>query len=263
MSLRTPQGCEAISCYALRFASLRSHDNFCWHIQANTVLKSELTNFSGREHIIIGMRIDTYILHEIWQTMNSRIITGYLSVVGLSVFLHAMKPEAAYFSLLPLLMLIFPFAVGHRVKLTFSLQDFSLGLVVSLVLLLPYYLLFGGRGRQSRHMLLYFRFSLSLSPRNFFSGFPARLDRKGLRAVFLISLLFLFAISRGNFLGRMDCAPQFFPSLIMAGSIWRRVTYFPELYSISWQILCINSRVQGFKGSRIQVNYLTPKIHKI
>jgi len=149
--------------------------------------------------------------------MNSRIITGYLSVLGLSFFLHAMKPGAAYFSLLPLLMLIFPFAVGHRVKLTFSLQDFSLGLVVSLVLLLPYYLLFGGTGKTITSYALIFQIlAVSFPEEFFFRGFLQDSIGKGLRAVFLISLLFSLAhLPKAIFSGEWIALLSFFPSLIM------------------------------------------------
>jgi membrane protease YdiL (CAAX protease family) len=149
--------------------------------------------------------------------MNSKIISGYLSVLGLSFFLHAMKPATAYFSLLPLLMLIFPLAVGHRVKLTFSLQDFSLGLVVSLIVLLPYYLLFGGTGKTITSYALIFQIlAVSLPEEFFFRGFLQDSIGKSFRAVFLVSLLFSLAhLPKAIFMGEWISLLSFFPSLIM------------------------------------------------
>jgi membrane protease YdiL (CAAX protease family) len=149
--------------------------------------------------------------------MNSRIITGYLSVLALSFFLHAMKPGSAYFSLLPLLMLIFPFTVGHRVKLTFSLQDFSLGLVVSLVLLLPYYLLFGGTGKTiTLYALIFQILAVSFPEEFFFRGFLQDSIGKSFRAVFWVSLLFSLAhLPKAIFTGEWVSLLSFFPSLIM------------------------------------------------
>jgi membrane protease YdiL (CAAX protease family) len=149
--------------------------------------------------------------------MNSKIISGYLSVLGLSFFLHAMNPGAPYFSLLPLLMLIFPFAVGHRVKLTFSLQDFSLGLVVSLIVLLPYYLLFGGTGKTiTLYALIFQILAVSLPEEFFFRGFLQDSIGKNFKAVFLVSLLFSLAhLPKVIFMGEWISLLSFFPSLIM------------------------------------------------
>jgi membrane protease YdiL (CAAX protease family) len=149
--------------------------------------------------------------------MNSKIIVGYLSVFGLSFFLHAVKPGPSYFSLLPLLMLAFPLIVGHRVKLTLSLQDFSLGFVVSLLVLLPYYLLFGGSGKPiTSYALLFQILSISFPEEFFFRGFLQELIGKNFRAVLLTSLLFSFAhLPKALFGGEWISLLSFFPSLIM------------------------------------------------
>jgi membrane protease YdiL (CAAX protease family) len=149
--------------------------------------------------------------------MNRKSIFGYLSVLGLSFFLHAMKPDAHYFSLLPLLMLIFPFAVDHKVKLTFSLQDFSLGLVVSLIVLLPYYLLFGGTGKTITSYAFIFQIlSVAFPEEFFFRGFLQDSIGKSFQAVFLASLLFSLAhLPKAIFTGEWSSLLSFFPSLIM------------------------------------------------
>jgi membrane protease YdiL (CAAX protease family) len=149
--------------------------------------------------------------------MNKKIIVGYLSVLGLSFFLHAMNPGTSFFSLLPLLMLIFPFVVGHGVKLTFSLQDVSLGLVVSLIVLIPYYLLFGGAGRTiTLYTVVFQLLSISFPEEFFFRGFLQDSIGKDFRAVFLASLFFSLAhLPKAIFMGEWVSLLSFFPSLIM------------------------------------------------
>jgi hypothetical protein len=149
--------------------------------------------------------------------MNKKIITGYLLVLGLSFLLHAIKPGHSYFSLLPLLMLIFPFIFGHRISLKFSLQDISLGLVVSLVLLLPYHVLFGGTGKTITSFMLIFQLlSVSFPEEFFFRGFLQDSIGNNLRAIILGSLFFSLAhLPKALFMGEWVSLLSFFPSLIM------------------------------------------------
>jgi membrane protease YdiL (CAAX protease family) len=149
--------------------------------------------------------------------MNKKIIVGYLSVFGLSFFLHATKPGNSYFSLLPLLMLIFPLVVEHRVKLTFSLRDVSLGLVVSLIVLIPYYLLFGGNGKTiTLYAVVFQLLSISFPEEFFFRGFLQDSIGNNFRAVFLSSLFFSLAhLPKAIFMGEWISLLSFFPSLIM------------------------------------------------
>lgn len=149
--------------------------------------------------------------------MNRKIIFGYLAILGSSFVLHAMKPATSYFSLLPLLMLIFPIIVGHRVKLAFSLQDLSLGLVTSLIILLPYYLLFGGTGKTITFTALVFQIlSISFPEEFFFRGFLQDSLGKNIRAVILASLLFSLAhLPKALFMDEWISLLSFFPSLVM------------------------------------------------
>ena len=149
--------------------------------------------------------------------MNNKVIAGYLSVLGLSFLLHALKPGTVYFSLLPLLMLIFPLIAGQSVKLKFSLQDTSLGLVVSLFILLPYYLLFGGTEETITAYALGFQLlSVSFPEEFFFRGFLQDSIGKTVRAVLLSSLLFSLAhLPKAIFTGDWMSLLSFFPSLIM------------------------------------------------
>jgi membrane protease YdiL (CAAX protease family) len=149
--------------------------------------------------------------------MNNKIIIGYLLVLGLSFFLHATTSGTLYFSLLPLLMLTFPVLVGHSVKLKFSLQDISLGLVVSLIVLLPYYLLFGGTVKTITAFTIAFQvLSIAFPEEYFFRGFLQDSIGKNFRAVVLTSLFFALAhLPKALFIGDWMSLLSFIPSLIM------------------------------------------------
>lgn len=163
--------------------------------------------------------------------MKSKIAIGYLSVLSLSFFLHAMKPGASYFSLLPLLMIVFPLAVGHRVKLTFSLQDFSLGFFVSLVVLLPYYLIFGETGKMiTSYALLLNLLGIAFPEEFFFRGFLQDLMGKNLRAVLGASILFSLAhFPKAVFSGEWSLLLSFFPSLIMGWLYMKTENILPSV----------------------------------
>lgn len=161
--------------------------------------------------------------------MNSKIIAGYLSVFGLSFLLHATKPGTSYFTLLPLLMLIFPLIVGHRVKIAFSLWSISLGIGVSLIFLFPYYLLFGGSGKDLTSFLLFFQIlSVSFPEEFFFRGFLQDSLGKDYKSVVLTSLLFALAhLPKAIFTGDWLSLLSFFPSLIMGWLYMRTNNIIP------------------------------------
>lgn len=149
--------------------------------------------------------------------MKNKIIIGYAAVLVLSFLLHIMKPGTVYYGLLPLLMIIFPLIAGHSVKLKFSLQDISLGLVASLIVLLPYYLLFRGAGTSITAYTLAFQLlSVSFPEEFFFRGFLQDSLGKNWRAVLLSSLFFALAhLPKVLFAGEWMSLLSFFPSLIM------------------------------------------------
>jgi uncharacterized protein len=150
--------------------------------------------------------------------MNMKAVSGYISLLILSSFLHAIKPSNhLLYSSLPLLMLIFPLAVGYRVRMNFSIKDISLGCIVSAVLLLPYYLLFGSHGTTiTVYMILFQMLSVSFPEEFFFRGFLQDSMGKNFQAIFFVSLLFSFAhLPRAIFLHDWISLLSFFPSLIM------------------------------------------------
>ena len=150
--------------------------------------------------------------------MNKKTISGYFIILTLSFLLHLVKPlNNIYYSSLPILMLLFPIIVGHRVKLRFSIKDISLGLVLSIIILLPYYLAFGGNIKTiSAYYVIFQLLSISVPEEFFFRGFLQDSIGRSLKAVFLVSLLFSFAhLPKAIFLGEWISLLSFFPSLVM------------------------------------------------
>ena len=150
--------------------------------------------------------------------MNMKVISGYISLLILSSFLHAMKPSNhILYSSLPLLMLVFPIAVAHRVRMNFSIKDISTGLIVSAVILLPYYFLLGGHGKTiTVYSILFQILSVSFPEEFFFRGYLQDSMGRTLKAVFFVSLLFSLAhLPRAIFLNDWISLLSFFPSLVM------------------------------------------------
>jgi membrane protease YdiL (CAAX protease family) len=150
--------------------------------------------------------------------MNIKTISGYLSILILSFLLYSIKPtNNNFYSSLPILMVMFPIIVGYRVKLRFSIKDFFLGLIVSLIILLPYYLVFGGNLKTTTAYYIIFQLLLvSLPEEFFFRGFLQDSISRNFRAVLIVSLLFSIAhLPKAVFLGEWVSLFSFFPSIIM------------------------------------------------
>ena len=150
--------------------------------------------------------------------MNIKTVSGYIAVLSLSFFLYSIKPSnILFYNSLPVLMVMFPILVGHRVKLSFSARDLFFGLGVSVVILVPYYLIFSGTVRTlSIYLIIYQLLSISFPEEFFFRGFLQDSLGKTYKAVLLVSLLFALAhMPRAFFFNDWISLLSFFPSLIM------------------------------------------------
>jgi len=150
--------------------------------------------------------------------MKIRIISGYLIILILSFVIHAIKPSNhIYYSALPLLMLIFPIIAGYRVKLNFSGKDLSIGLVASFLILLPYYLFFGGNLKLITVSAFIFQLlSVSFPEEFFFRGFLQDSMGRKYKGVLFGSLLFAIAhLPKAIFYNDWMVLLSFFPSLVM------------------------------------------------
>jgi membrane protease YdiL (CAAX protease family) len=175
--------------------------------------------------------------------MNMKAISGYLSLLALSSFLYAMKPSNhILYSSLPLLMLIFPLAVGYRVRMNFSIKDISMGFILSAVLLLPYYFLFGGHGKTMTVYLILFQIlSVAFPEEFFFRGFLQASMGKNFKAIIFVSLLFSLAhLPRAIFLNDWISLFSFFPSLIMGWLYMKTNNVLPgTIFHLFANLVCL------------------------
>ncbi len=150
--------------------------------------------------------------------MNIKTVSGYLAILILSFLVHSIRPaNNIFYSSLPILMLMFPIIVGHRVKLRFSIKDFLLGLIVSVVVLLPYYIVFGGNIKTiALYYIIFQLLTVSLPEEFFFRGFLQDSAGRNFRAILFVSLLFSIAhLPKAIFLGEWISLLSFFPSVVM------------------------------------------------
>jgi membrane protease YdiL (CAAX protease family) len=150
--------------------------------------------------------------------MSIKTLAGYLTILIVSFLLYSMKPaHAIFYSSLPVLMLIYPIAVGYRVKLRFSLKDLLFGLVISFALVIPYFLIFGSNVRAiTVYSVIFQLLSVALPEEYFFRGFLQDSIGKSIKAVLFVSLLFSLAhLPRAVFLGEWISLLSFFPSVVM------------------------------------------------
>jgi membrane protease YdiL (CAAX protease family) len=162
--------------------------------------------------------------------MLTKAAAGYLAVLVLSFILHAAKPvNPVYYSLLPVLMLTFPIIFRHTIRLKFNLKDFFTGLTVSVILLLPYYLLFGGNGREITGYFLIFQLIGAAFPEEFFfRGFLQDSIGRNIKAVIFVSILFSLAhLPKAVFTDEWMSLLSFFPSLAMGWLYMRTGNILP------------------------------------
>jgi membrane protease YdiL (CAAX protease family) len=126
-------------------------------------------------------------------------------------------------------MLAYPIIVGHRVKLSFAIKDIILGLVVSVVILIPYYVIFGENMKTiSISVVLFQMLGISLPEEFFFRGYLQDSTGRNFKAVMLVSLLFTGAhLPKALFLGDWMTLLTFFPSLVMGWLYMRTNNILP------------------------------------
>ncbi|MEW6417169.1 MAG: CPBP family intramembrane glutamic endopeptidase [Nitrospirota bacterium] len=116
---------------------------------------------------------------------------------------------------------MFPIIVGHNVKLWFSINDFFLGFIVSIVILLPYYIVFSPspphlEGEGWVRGIIFQLLIISLPEEFFFRGFLQDSIGRNFKAVLLVSLLFSIAhLPKAIFADDWISLLSFFPSIMM------------------------------------------------
>lgn len=150
--------------------------------------------------------------------MNKKTLISYLIILALSFMLYGLRlSNSIYYASLPVLMVLLPVIVKHKIKLRFSLKDAAAGIIVSLIILVPYYFLTGGTlHKMSYSFILFQLLSVSLPEEIFFRGFLQDSTGKTFKAVIFVSLLFSLAhLPKAIFTNEWILLLSFFPSLVM------------------------------------------------
>ncbi len=114
-------------------------------------------------------------------------------------------------------MILYPIFVGHRIKFAFSIKDFLIGLGVSFLILVPYYLIFGGSSEKiTLYAILFQLLGVALPEEFFFRGFLQDSMGRSFKAIIFVSLLFSFAhLPKAIFYYEWILVLSFFPSLVI------------------------------------------------
>ncbi len=163
--------------------------------------------------------------------MKIKVLSGYFLVIIFSFMLHYLKPDRMYYSILSVLMIAYPVFSGSRIRLNFSIRDILIGLFTSFIILLPYYLLFGGDLERITLAEVLFQFlGVAFPEEVFFRGYIQESLKRNFQAVLITGLLFSLshlpdAIFSNNWISLMS----FFPSLIMGWLYLRTGNILPGI----------------------------------
>lgn len=161
-------------------------------------------------------------------------VISFSIVLLLNIILYAINPPLSHY-LMPLVLLSIPLILRARISLRFSLPDIGLGLIASIIILMPLTIIvisipdIIGNGGKDFHTLSinYLLFQLlwvSFPEEVFFRGFLQHSLGNTLGAVVIVSLLFSLAhLPRVIFYGDWIIFLSFFPSLIM-GYLYKRTS---------------------------------------
>ncbi len=129
--------------------------------------------------------------------------------------------------LVPLYLLAIPLALKGRINIVFSMRDIFLGLLVSIIVLLPFFAVFSPAKKfapPGMGAALFQLAGVAFPEEFFFRGFLQEVIGNNLRGAVAVSLLFAVAHLPGFFFyGDLYAPLTFFPSLIM-GLLYMRTS---------------------------------------
>lgn len=124
--------------------------------------------------------------------------------------------------------------MGERINLRFSLRDIGMGLLASLVILLPFWYLSMEGGKvfvpPPFGTVLYQLAGISFPEEVYFRGFLQEKTGNSLRALLLVSILFaIMHLPQFLFYGDPWSLLTFFPSIVMGFLYWRTSNVLPSI----------------------------------
>jgi membrane protease YdiL (CAAX protease family) len=136
--------------------------------------------------------------------------------------------------LIPLSLFAVPFFFRERIPLRFSIKDAATGIVISAVVLLPFWYLSSLSGRPFALLpagaVAFQLLGVSVPEEVYFRGFLQHRFGNTLRSVLGVSLLFsLMHLPQFFFYGDRYALLTFFPSLVMGLLYWRTSNILPSV----------------------------------
>ena len=135
--------------------------------------------------------------------------------------------------LIPLLLILVPFFFRQRINVGFNIKDILIGVAVSAVVLLPFWLLASQAGRVFRLLspraLSFQLLGVSFPEEIYFRGFLQESMGNNIKGVVMVSILFsVMHLPQYIFYGDIYSVLTFFPSLIMGYLYYRTSNIVPS-----------------------------------
>ena len=136
--------------------------------------------------------------------------------------------------LIPLFLLLVPYLFNGRISLRFSLRDGATGVIVSVIVLLPFWYFMARTGKVFVMLpagtMLYQLLGISFPEEVYFRGFLQEKLGNTIKGVMIVSVLFsLMHSPRFVFYGDSYSLLTFFPSLVMGLLYWKTSNILPSL----------------------------------
>ncbi len=143
-------------------------------------------------------------------------------------------PFSLFKYLIPIFLLTVPFILQGEINFRFSVKDAAMGVIVSIVLLLPMWYFFCHSGRSFSLLpasgILFQLFGISLPEEAYFRGFLQHRIGNTTKGILIVSLLFaLTHLPRFIFHGDAYSLFTFFPSLVMGFLYLRTSNILPSV----------------------------------
>ena len=150
------------------------------------------------------------------------------------VFVYHAFSISAFEYLIPVFLIIAPYVTQNRLKFNFRGRDILLGIIVSLITLLPliYFMLQSNKefSLLPAGVIFFQFFGISLPEEIYFRGFLQESMGNNIKNVLLVSLLFsLMHVPQAVFYGDIYPLLTFFPSLIMGFLYMRTSNVLPSV----------------------------------
>lgn len=165
--------------------------------------------------------------------MGQKEIISYLFILLMSFIFNSKNIfTKSYYIILPIAMIILPIIRGYKIKIRFVLSDILRGLIISLIILMPFYIIFSKRDISSIGYIyfIYQLFIVAMPEEVFFRGYLQDSVGRNYKAIIIVSILFSIAhLPRALFFNEWTSLLAFFPSLIMGWLFMKTNNVLPSI----------------------------------